>query len=319
MPKVKKPKNNKVLKIKPIPEEHEHPPVPHEVLPQHAFTLGLVAPKGGGKTTTCCNMLMFYAMYFHDIYIISPTIQADEKWKYMKKQRIVAFNKPFYTWVHDMLRQHKTDEIVPNTPSHELQGLASGLEGYTGYIDDDHFIEVGEHLDAAENAIRQIAEGQMMMVKLLEKYGQPIQMANRILVVLDDLVGSSLFARNGYFKGFNTRHRHYSISCIMMTQGYKEIPKTIRTNWTALMIYEIGNMKEKESIYEEYDMGYPKDTWLSAYNHCIEGDEDGHNFFYLNMKKPKRFRMMKNFEEYIIPHKESNVQELVQNTNKLTL
>lgn len=43
--------------------------------------------------------------------------------------------------------------------------------------------------------------------------------------LLVDLVGSSLFsnARNNVFKGLNTRHRHYSCSMLMVSQGYKYI------------------------------------------------------------------------------------------------
>jgi hypothetical protein len=54
-----------------------------------------------------------------------------------------------------------------------------------------------------------------------------------------------------YFNlGVNTRHRHYSTSFIMVSQGYKEIPKTIRTNWTALIVFEIGNEKEVFVVLE---------------------------------------------------------------------
>ena len=68
----------KVLKIKPIPvpKGHIHPPVPNDVLPQHEFTLGIIAPKGSGKTTTICNVLNFYKDYFHTILVFSPTIES---------------------------------------------------------------------------------------------------------------------------------------------------------------------------------------------------------------------------------------------------
>lgn len=45
----------------------------------------------------------------------------------------------------------------------------------------------------------------MGVIRLLKKYGEPKYLANRILIIFDDLVGSSLFAgsRGSYFKGGN--------------------------------------------------------------------------------------------------------------------
>ena len=50
------------LKVEPIPvpRGYIHPPAPDEILPRHEFTLGLIAPKGSGKTTLIANLLKFY-------------------------------------------------------------------------------------------------------------------------------------------------------------------------------------------------------------------------------------------------------------------
>lgn len=82
----------------------------------------------------------------------------------------------------------------------------------------------------------------------------------------------------------------------MVTQGYKEIPKTIRTGWTGLLVYEIGNEKEVEVIYEEYSLALPKKVWLEAYRYCVK---DPYSFMYINMCKPKGERLRKNFDELI--------------------
>lgn len=111
-------------------------------------------------------------------------------------------------------------------------------------------------------------------------------------------VGSALFKgkRGSYFTGLNTRHRHYSASFIMVSQGYKEIPKTIRTQWSCLIIFEIGNEKEKQVIHEEFSMGLNYHDWLEAYDYCIK---DPFGFLYLNYQKPARYRIMKNFDEFL--------------------
>lgn len=82
----------------------------------------------------------------------------------------------------------------------------------------------------------------------------------------------------------------------MVSQGYKEIPKTIRTNWTGLIVFEIGNEKEVEVIYEEYAMGLKRDDWLELYKHATEEE---HSFLYINFQQRRGMRLMKNFSEYL--------------------
>ncbi len=70
------------LKVKPIPvpASSNHPPPPSDVLPKHEFSIGIIAPKGSGKTTVIANLLNFYRGYFHTIVVFSPTVASDEKW-----------------------------------------------------------------------------------------------------------------------------------------------------------------------------------------------------------------------------------------------
>jgi len=44
----------------PTPKGFVHPPAKHDALPKHEFSMGLIAPKGSGKTTVLCNLLKFY-------------------------------------------------------------------------------------------------------------------------------------------------------------------------------------------------------------------------------------------------------------------
>jgi hypothetical protein len=57
-------KSLEVLPI-PVPTKFKHPPPPNDILPYHEFTLGLIAPKGCGKTTVICNLLEFYKVLLH--------------------------------------------------------------------------------------------------------------------------------------------------------------------------------------------------------------------------------------------------------------
>ena len=74
----------------PVPKSMVHPPAQFEQLPRHEFTMGLIAPKGAGKTTTICNLLKFYKGYFNTILVFSPTIDSDEKWDWVKEQDLLV-------------------------------------------------------------------------------------------------------------------------------------------------------------------------------------------------------------------------------------
>lgn len=139
---------------------------------------------------------------------------------------------------------------------------------------------------------------QKELIAMLKKHGKSKHLANRILMLFDDMVGCNLFsdARANVFKKLNTSHRHYSCSIMMVTQGYKEIPKTIRIQYSCMIIFEIPNEKEVETIFEENPMGMKKEQWLQVYAYATEGD---HDFLYFNIQKPKRLRCMKNFDQVL--------------------
>ncbi len=284
-----------IVKPVPVPANNQHPPAPSEQLMNHEFTLGIIAPKGCGKTTVICNLLEFYEKYFNDIIVISPTIESDDKWDVIKEKKLLVENVALKKWIKAEAEKKKMQNRIIGEPpvSNEAEGLMDTDTDFTGKIPADHFRD-----DYDEDWFMNLMEEQRSVIKMLKKHGKPKHLANRVLVIFDDLVGSALFAgtRGSYFKGINTRHRHYSASFIMVSQGYKEIPKTIRTNWTGLIVFEIGNEREVQVIYEEYAMGLNSKDWLEVYKHCTEEE---HSFLYLNYQKPKKMRIMKNFTNYV--------------------
>lgn len=286
----------KSLRVKPVPvpEKFKHPDPPNEALMRHEFTMGLIAPKGAGKTTLICNLLNFYRGYFHTILIFSPTIDSDEKFIWLKAQKLLGRNTALEKFITKLKNKEESNSIVERV-SHDgqFQGLVPSKNEFTGITPDDCYFN-----EYDEDKFRELMEEQLSLIRLLKQHDQPKYLANRILVIFDDLVGSSLFSgsKSSYFKGLNTRHRHYSLSMFMVTQGYKEIPKTVRTNWTGLITFEIGNEREIQVIFEEYSMGLNWNEWKELYDHAVDGD---HSFLYINYQKPKRLRMMKNFDSVL--------------------
>jgi len=210
-------------------------------------------------------------------------------------------NKPLKEFLKSLEeKKKKHNQIIENPQETGLEGLVNKKEWFDPKIPTEHFFT-----EYNDDNLMDIMEEQKNVIDLLKKHDKPKYLANRILIVFDDLVGSNLFAgsRGSYFKGkfylllgLNTRHRHYSASFLMVSQGYKEIPKTIRTNWTCLVVFEIGNERELEVIYEEFPMGQNIKDWFEMYRYCVA---EPHGFLYINFQQPREDRIMKNFSEFL--------------------
>jgi ABC-type dipeptide/oligopeptide/nickel transport system ATPase subunit len=180
------------LEIKPVPVESvEHPRPQHVVLPMHEFTVGIIAPKGSGKTTLICNLLDFYKKYFNSIIIFSPTIKSDDKWEYVKKQPLLTENKEL-----KKLMKKKKNQVMENQDEEE--------EKFDPHIPENCFLD-----EYDESVLETLMEEQSNMIKMLRERNLSKHKANRILMVFDDLVGSSLFngKKDNPFKKLNTNHR----------------------------------------------------------------------------------------------------------------
>lgn len=301
MPKVGRSGTLTVSEI-PVPSKFKHPDAPYDILPKHEFTMGIIAPKGSGKTTLICNLLEFYKGYFHTIYVFSPTVNSDEKWDYIKRQPLLADNKPLKKFLRDYKMKkskingpvQKPSEPIPEIPIiNDPEHKHDDEEKFDPHIPEDCFIE-----DYTPDMLQELMEGQMTMVKFLRRNGMSKHLANRVLIIFDDLVGSNLYSlsQQNPFKKFNTNHRHYSFSAIEITQAYKEIPKTVRTNFTCGVLFEIPSDKELEVIYEEYPLGLKRKEWDEVYNYCTHDD---YGFMFYNFQKPRRLRICKNLDKYI--------------------
>lgn len=197
-------------------------------------------------------------------------------------------------FIADLTAEKNKKSVVDNKRlGTELAGLVNKAPMVDFTIPEECFFS-----DYDADTLQTVMDEQMAIVKLLKKHGQSKHMANRLLVIFDDLVGSTLFsnARGNPFKMLNTNHRHYSASLLMVSQAYKEIPKTVRTNFSCLVVFEIPSEKEIEVIFEENSLYMKRDEWMEMYEHAVQGD---HDFLFINYQKSKRLRAMKNFEKIL--------------------
>lgn len=271
------------LTIRPIPvdESAVHPPPPHEVLIPHENSLMVVAPKGAGKTTFLGNFLDMYAGYFHTIIIMSPTIRNDDKWDWVKQQKLLARNTELEAFLHSLgKKQDDPNTVVGPEPvflavERHKEDDAKDQDTFTGYIPDDCFIE-----EYDDSTLSNLMEEQDQMIKFLKRHNKPKHLANRICVIFDDMVGSALFSnrRTNAFKKFCSNLRHYSATQLTVSQSYKELPRVTRVNASGLILFENPNDRELELIYEENPVGMKKPQWLEVYEHATADD---YSFLYI--------------------------------------
>ena len=143
----------------------------------------------------------------------------DEKWDLIKEIKLCAENKELKKFIKELEeKKKKRDGIVQRgVNTMEIENMGGLNKPHDGFIGEENFFD-----DYNDEHFRGVMEEQKSLINLLKSHGRPKYLANRILIIFDDLVGSALFSgtRGSYFKGINTRHRHYSASFIMVSQGY---------------------------------------------------------------------------------------------------
>lgn len=179
MRRIIKPQVLKVLPV-PVPPGYDHPEPPNDVLMKHEFTIGLIAPKGAGKTTLIANLLYFYKEYFHDIFIFSPTVLSDEKWDWLKKQKLLTQNLPLKRWIAREKAKREgafKNQVVQDAPvGHELEEASNTNEKevFDGLIPEENFYH-----QYTEEDLEKILTRQKHIIDALKKHGEPKYLADR--------------------------------------------------------------------------------------------------------------------------------------------
>ena len=204
---------NDVLAVKPFDNQLKASPELHPSLPQHPFCTMMVAPAGGGKTTTILRMIYgnrkpknhtgkhkhykFYRHFFDRIYVFSPSRENDAKCSICK------------------------------IPSEQI------------FEDVDIYDEVlQEILDTQEESIRE--DGKENTDKVL-------------LVFSDLAGSKFYTQRKGTLSKICFNRRHYNVSVILDTQTLRQISPGFRNNLSGLMLFSgISNKLELDKICTEY-------------------------------------------------------------------
>jgi len=273
-------------------DKYAHPKVSHQQLPQHPFSMLIVAPKGSGKTNLICHLILHqYKGYFHRIVVCSPTLENDNKWEMVRKTKhVLQQNKKLERILEGRSKHKKQWKVVFPNSGKEEQKPNDGNK-FDGTIDE-------EDMFSQQNKIYGVIEHQQNVIEFLKDHDHKedaTYVADRVLIILDDQAGLfKMSSSNNPLVNFVLKHRHYSTSLIFVTQAYKAIPKSIRINMNVLVLFEIPNSAELHVIYEEYPDKLTEEEWLKLYWYII--DDAPFSFLYMNNHFPKGERIHKRFE-----------------------
>lgn len=292
------PKNLIVHSVDPRQKFH-HPAVAFAHLPQHEFSLMMVAPPGSGKTNLLCWMILkLYKGYFNRIVVCSTTLDNDEKWNFVMKQKgLIQKNKKLEA-IMDGMAKSKNNKKWKLIHGDETKMGDGEEEKFDGSLDeDDMFMDIEK--------IFPILKEQQDTIEFLREYleqekrdiDEAKYLADRMLIILDDQAGRFDAGVNTPLNNFVIRHRHYSASVIIVTQAYKAIPRTIRTCMMQVILFDIGSNNELKIIYEDRADCLDEKTWLSVYRHAVK--DKPYSFLYFNYKFPPGQRFYKRFESMI--------------------
>lgn len=257
--------------IKPLDNQR---PSGVSLVPRLPFTSYIVAQKGSGKTVLWLNLLTrpeFLKGKFNRILVFSPTAKLDEKTNVLKE----------------------TDGIIsPNSKLIKLLGKLqkNNILSYPAEINSNNAdtsladADFKEEVDLEE--LQEIVKEQKFII---QNYGKSF--ADKILLVFDDCISSKILNSRA-FKQLVFNSRHVNISMIIISQSYYQLDKSIRLNNSHLILFENGNKKEIQSIYEENNSGLSFNQFYDIYRDCVDIP---FGFLVVNYQNPKKYRLQNQF------------------------
>ena len=260
----------------------------------------VIGPRGAGKGVITTEIIE--RMKYDRIFFISPSVQSNK-----------ALMDRLHLDPDDIYDPEDLDAI-----DSIKQKIDEERDAWEKYLEDSKRYKKFMRQLESESPVFGIPDDLLLMFysngtfqKPKSRYGHKPHLA----VLLDDVVGSSLFTKGiRKLNKLTIYHRHHGqlkeggalgVSLYFLVQSYKAqaggISKCIRNNVTTLVVFKTKSERELQEIQEECGAEVDRPTFYKMYNYATEGD---HNCLIIDLHwkrgiHPSGFR--KNLNEFLIP------------------
>ena len=158
-----------------------------------------------------------------------------------------------------------------------------------GDIPKENFIKTFD-----KQTLDSILENRKKMIK--SKGIEYVAKHSRVCLIFDDCISEKSFLNSPQMTKMFTLLRHYLCSCIVLSQSFKQIPRSIRINATMLSIFPSLSSEVEIMIEEICPSGILKKNFRSIIDYCTTGRFD---FMHINNHADPDKRIRKNLTEII--------------------
>jgi len=131
----------------------------------------------------------------------------------------------------------------------------------------------------------------------IDKKGiKKVAQSSRVCIILDDVIAERSFLESPLALKMFALLRHYLCSVIVLMQSYTKLPRALRLNCNAVMVFPCMQSEIEALIKEITPNGISKRDFEKVIDYCTAGRYD---FLYINNHAEPSERIRKNISEII--------------------
>jgi hypothetical protein len=136
--------------------------------------------------------------------------------------------------------------------------------------------------------------------RLIKSHGiEQVGKSSKVLIIFDDIISNQQFLKSSAMLRLATMGRHYLISSIINTQSYTKVPRAIRLQANALILFPSSNNEVKLLVEDATPPHCSKKNFMKLVEYATQGK---HDFLFVNNFEPVEKRFRKGFKQYLSPH-----------------
>ena len=270
-------------------------------IPSSPFLMYVYGGIGSGKSSLLLNMLndtKFYKHRFNKILILNSNYKNDLKWSSLIGKDILIPNKKLLLKI---IQDKKKDILKLISQCGKNVNVKNQLlQNYDELLDQEEKIENTNYIKIEESDftdtldLERLNQIKIDQEYISEKYSPEYR--DKYLVILDDLIHFKKKIRSEQFANFIISLRHINCCCAILSQGYRDIVKIVRTNAAVKIIFNIFSLNEMRIIFEE---NQPDMTFEEFQNMFNDIAQTPHSFIAINLLNGYRKKTIKNFKEFV--------------------